>query len=75
MCPGNINEKTIGDSWIDSWEIMRKFLNGWPNISGVIVVLSGDTVNPIFCINLIILVKGLPRYSCYGLSSITSGLT
>ena len=31
--PWKYKWKTIGDSYIDSWEIMRKFLNGWPNIS------------------------------------------
>ena len=35
--------------------------------SGVIVVLSGDVVNPIFFITLMIFVKVLPRYLCDGL--------
>ena len=47
-----------------------------PSLSGVVVLLSSDIVNPIFSITLMIFGKGLPRYSCYGLESIsiTTGL-
>ena len=38
----------------------------YPRFSGVIVVLSGDVVNPICCITMVIFVKGLPRYLCDG---------
>ena len=38
-----------------------------PIFSGTIVVLSGDAVNPIFHITLMIFVKDLPIYLCDGL--------
>ena len=74
MCPDNINELTIGDSLTDSWEITSHFINDYPKVSGAIVVMSGDVVNAIFCITIIIVGKRLPRDSCDGLQSITTGL-
>ena len=43
-----------------------------PIFSGVIVFLSGDVVNPIFRITLIIFVNGLPIYLCDGLQFIAT---
>ena len=45
-----------------------------PTFSGVLVVLSGDVVNKIFCIDLVTFVKGFPRDSCDGLDFFTTGL-
>ena len=45
-----------------------------PNFSGVILVISGDVVNPIFLIPMMIFVNGLPRDLCDGLDFITTGL-
>ena len=45
-----------------------------PRFFGVILVLYGDVVNPIFRITLMIFLKGLPRYLWDGLESITTGL-
>ena len=45
-----------------------------PSFSGLIVVLSGDAVNPIFCITLMIFVKKLPMDLRDGLESITTGI-
>ena len=42
--------------------------------SGGIVVISGDVMNPIFGITLMIFVKGLPGYFFDGLESITTGI-
>ena len=55
----------------NSWDI---FSMSAPNLYGVIVVLSGDVVNSIFHITLIILVKGLPMDLCNTLDFITTGL-
>ena len=54
------NENIVGHSWA----ILSMVA---PNVSGVILVLSGDVANPIFHINHMIFVKGLPRDSCYEL--------
>ena len=35
-----------------------------PSVSGVIAVLAGDVVNPIFYMTLMIFVKNLPRDLC-----------
>ena len=53
------------------WEILSMVT---PIFYGVLVVISGDVVNSIFCINLIIFVKYLPRDSCDGLDFITNGI-
>ena len=45
-----------------------------PRFSGVLVVLYGDVVNPIFNITMIIFVKVLPRYSCDRLNFNPTGL-
>ena len=45
-----------------------------PSFSGVILVMSGDVVNPIFLITMMIFVNGLPRDLCDGLYFITTGL-
>ena len=67
MCPDNKNEQTIGDSWTDIWEPVSHFLNGFPRFYGVIVVISGDVVNSIFYITMMIFVKDLSRDLCDGL--------
>ena len=54
------HEPIVGNSWYIFSMVARIF-------SSVIVVLSGHVVNPIFCITLMIFVKGLPRDYCYGL--------
>ena len=46
---------------------MRHLINGCHNFSGVIIVFPGDVSNKIFCIALMIFVKGLQIYSCNGL--------
>ena len=43
-----------------------------PSFYGVVVVLSGDVVNSIFCINLIIFVQGFPRDLFDGLDFIAT---
>ena len=45
-----------------------------PTFYDVIIVLSGDVVNPIFHITLMIFVKGLPRDFSDIVESITTGL-
>ena len=45
-----------------------------PSFSGVISVLNGYVVNPIFCVYLMIFLKVLTRDSCYGLEFSTTGL-
>ena len=45
-----------------------------PIFSGVLVVMSGDAVNPIFPINMIIFVKVLPMDSYDGLYFTPTGL-
>ena len=58
------HEHIVGNSW-DICSVV------FPSFYGVIVVLSGDVVNSLFCITLIIFVKDLPRNSCDGLDFIT----
>ena len=43
-----------------------------PIFYDVIIVLSGDILNPIFCITPMIFVNGLPRYLCAGLDFTTT---
>ena len=50
---------------------MSYFLMVSQSFSGVIIVLSSDVVNSIFCISLMIFVKVLPRDLCDGLDFIT----
>ena len=45
-----------------------------PSFNGVIVVISGDVVNSMFCITLIIFVKVLPRNWYYGFEFITTSI-
>ena len=45
-----------------------------PSFSVVFVVLSGDVVNPIFRITLMIFFHGLPMDSYDGLDFVTTGL-
>ena len=65
--PLDAHKQVVGNSWSISSMVA-------PILSGVIVVLSGDEVNPIFCITLIIFFKGLRRYSCNGLEYITTDI-
>ena len=45
-----------------------------PRFSGVLIVLSADEANPMFCITMIIFVGGLPRDFCDGLDFIATDL-
>ena len=67
MFPENREEKTIGYSLTDLWDLVSYLSMVTPIFSGVIVIMSGDLVNPIFSITLMIFLKGLPRYLCFGL--------
>ena len=44
------------------------------NFSVVIIMLSGEAVNSIFCITMVIIVKGLPKDPLNGLEYITTGI-
>ena len=52
--PLEIHEQIVGNEWSICSMVA-------PSFYGVIVVLSGDVVNSIFRITLIIFVKALPR--------------
>ena len=54
-----------------SWSILSMFA---PIFYGVLVVLSGGVVNPIFWISLMIFVEILPRYFCDVLDFIPTGI-
>ena len=53
---------------------MSHLFNGYPKFSGVSVVLSGDGVNQIFHIIIMIFFKGLPKDSYDGSESITTSI-
>ena len=61
------HEHMVGRSW-DICSLLAQ------NISGIIAVLSGDVVNPLFFITLMIFVNGLPRDFCDGIKFIATSL-
>ena len=75
MCSGNKHECVLTIEINKPLETYEHIVgNSWaifpmvsPNFYVVIVVMSGDVVNPIFCITLVIFVEVLPKDSCYGL--------
>ena len=67
MKPLDTHEQTVGKSLY----ICSIFA---PIFSGVVVVLSGDVVNSIFHITVIIFFKGLSSYLCGRLYFIATGL-
>ena len=67
MCPDNKNEQPIGNLWTDIWELMSHFINFSPIFSGIVLVIPGDVANPIFSTTIMIFIKGLTMYLCYGI--------
>ena len=61
------HEQIVENSWATYPMSATRF-------SGLILVLSGDVLNPIFCITMIIFVKNLQMDLCDGLESRTTVL-
>ena len=76
MCPDNINFCVLTIDLNKPLDIHEQMVGRSccsmfaPSSSGVIVVLSGDVVNPIFCTTLMIFVEVLPMDFCDGLDFI-----
>ena len=61
------HEQILGNSY-------ATFSMVYTGLSGLIILMSADILNPIFCINLMIFFKFLQRDTCYGLEPITTSL-